>query len=157
MAPKNYPMTPTGKKKLEKELAHLKNQKQKELSEQIKEHRGYCDFSDNASFSQTLDQQVIVKERIASIEAILLNAVLIDPAEELASSVQLGSTVTFIELPEGVEETYTIVGTIEADPLANKISIDSPIGKKLLGSEKGAIVSIEVPVGEIRVKVLSVE
>lgn len=150
-------MTSSGREKLEEELVYLKNDKQKELSKQIKEYRGYCDFSDNASFSQTLDQQAIVNDRIALIEEMLLNAVLIASQDKQTAIVQLGSTVTFMELPDGAEERYTIVGTIEADPLANKISIDSPIGKGLLGSEKEDIVFIQIPFGEIRVKVLTIK
>lgn len=149
-------MTEIGKKKLEEELIYLKDEKQKELSEQIREHRGYCDFSDNASFSQTLDHQAIVKDRIATIEEMLLNGVFIDPQAEQTTIVRLGSTVTFMELPDNIEETYTIVSTIEADPLENKISIDSPIGKSLLGSEKEDVVLIQIPAGEIKVKVLNV-
>lgn len=150
-------MTEAGKKKVIEELSYLKDKKQKELSKQIKEHRGYCDFSDNVSFSQTLDQQTIVKDRIASIEEILSNVVLIGHKDEQTSIVRLGSTVTFIERPDGPEERYTIVGTIEADPHANKISIDSPVGKALLGSEKDDMVRIQIPSGEIQVKVLAIE
>lgn len=69
MISRKYPITVSGKKKLEEELLYLKEVKQKELNEQIKEHRGYCDFSDNASFGQTLDQQNIVQKRIAKIDA----------------------------------------------------------------------------------------
>lgn len=157
MHPQTYPLTEAGKKKLEEELAYLKNTKQKELSEQVKEHRGYCDFSDNASFSQTLDQQADVKARIVTIEQILLNAVLINPEDESPTIVKLGSTVTILELPNEIEETYTIVGTVEVDPLANKISSDSPIGKNLLGSKLGEIVLIDIPAGKIKVKVLAIK
>lgn len=157
MKAKNYPMTVAGKKKLEEELVYLKDVKQKELSKQIEEHRGYCDFSDNASFSQTVDQQAFVRDRIASIEEMLLNLVFITPENGETATVRLGHSVTFIELPNGTEETYTIVGTIEADPLANKISIDSPVGKSLLGSKKDDIVLIEIPAGEIKVKVLTIK
>lgn len=150
-------MTAAGKEKLTNELTYLKEVKQKELSKQIKEHRGYCDFSDNASFSQTLDQQATVKNRIASIEEMFLNAELIDSKEEQSTTVRLGSTVTFKELSDGIEETYTIVGTMEADPFANKLSIDSPIGKSLLDHEKGDVLSIQIPSGEIKVKLLAVK
>lgn len=152
----NYPMTRAGKEKLEEELTYLKNEKQKELNEQIKEHRNFCDFSDNASFSQTLDEEALLQKRIATIEKMLMHAEVIDPAEENDATVHLGSTVTFIELPEGPEETYTIVGSIEADPFTNKISIDSPIGRNLLGSEEGQKLSIDTPAGDLAVKVLDV-
>ena len=153
---KKYPITAAGKKKLEEELLYLKQEKQKELREQIKEHRGYCDFSDNASFTQTLDQQTIVQDRIAKIEEMLSNMEVINLKDEQTTVVRLGSTVTFMELPDGIKETYTMVGTIEADPLAKKISIDSPIGKGLLGSKKDDVIVIQIPSGEIQVKILDV-
>lgn len=149
-------MTKAGKENLEKELIYLKDKKQKELKEQVKEHRGYCDFSDNVSFSQTLEQQAIVKDRIATIQEMLQNSAIID-SKEKQTTIELGSTVTFMELPDGPKETYTIVGTIEADPLENKISIESPVGRSLLGSEKEEVISIEIPSGKIQVQVLAIK
>lgn len=149
-------MTKAGKENLEKELIYLKDKKQKELKEQVKEHRGSCDFSDNVSFSQTLEQQAIVKDRIASIQEMLQSSAIID-SKEKQTTIELGSTVTFMELPDGPKETYTIVGTIEADPLENKISIESPVGRSLLGSEKEEVISIEIPSGKIQVQVLAIK
>lgn len=157
MQPQTYPLTAAGKKKLKEELTYLKDVKQKELSEQIKEHRGYCDFSDNISFSQTLDQQANVRDRIADIEELLLNVALIQSEDEQTTVVRFGSTVTILELPNEIEQIYTIVGTVEADPLVNKISIDSPIGSNLIGSKIGEVVLINIPSGEIKVKVLAIK
>lgn len=151
-----YPMTPRGKKKLEKELAYLKEEKQKEIKEEIKHLRNFCDFSDNVSFGEMLDQQSLVKDRIMRIEEMLYNAELIHMNDEKASKVTVGSSVTFIKMPEGEEETYTIVGSIDADPIRHKISMDSPIGKSLLGSKIKDIISIEIPSGKIKVKVIDI-
>lgn len=153
---KSYPMTATGKEKLEKELAYLKEEKQKEINAEIKEQRGFCDFADNASYSQLLDEQALLNQRIASIQEMLMNVELIDTNNEKSSKVSIGNTVTFMELPDGLEETYTIVGAIEADPLNSKISMDSPIGQALLGGEKEDEVEIEIPSGAIQVKILSI-
>ena len=119
-----YPMTPIGKKKLEEELAYLKGERQKEINDEIKYLRSFCDFSDNTSFDEMLKQQALVKERIIKIEEMLHNAELINPKSEQTTTVTLGSSVTFIELPDGDEETYTIVGKADADPLQYKISTD---------------------------------
>ncbi len=153
---KSYPMTATGKEKLEKELAYLKEEKQKEINAEIKEQRGFCDFADTASYSQLLDEQALLNQRIASIQEMLMNVELIDTNNEKSSKVSIGNTVTFMELPDGLEETYTIVGAIEADPLNSKISMDSPIGQALLGGEKEDEVEIEIPSGAIQVKILSI-
>lgn len=151
----SYPMTEAGKKILEDELVYLKEEKQKEINTEMKEQRAFCDFSDNASFSQLLDKEALMKKRIATIEEMLLNAELIDSDKEETSAVRVGTTVKFMELPDGEEESYTIVGSIEADPLNNKISMDSPIGKSLLGSEKNDEVVIDIPSGKIKVKVIN--
>lgn len=77
MYDKKYPMTLTGKRKLEKELDYLKKEKQKEISDEIKYLRGFCDFSDDVSFSEMLKQQALLKERIREIENMLYNSELI--------------------------------------------------------------------------------
>lgn len=150
---KEYPMTPIGKRKLEEELVYLKENRQKEINNEIKHLRGFCDFSEDVSFSEMLDQQSLVKERIQTIEQMLYNAKLINPNDEHSSTVMFGSVVTFIELPNGEEETYIIVGEIDANPIENKISFESPIGKSLLGSRKGDEVLVETPVGKIKIKI----
>lgn len=152
-----YRLTPEGKNKLEEELTYLKNVKQKEVANQVKEHRGYCDFSENATFEQTLDQQTRIKERIAKIEEMLVNAKLIGSRAKENSEIQLGDTVTFMELPNGPIEKYTIVSSVEADPLNNKISGESPIGIELVGSKKGDEKQIEIPSGKINIKILNVQ
>ena len=103
-----------------------------------------------------LKQQALVKERIIKIEEMLHNAELINPKSEQTTTVTLGSSVTFIELPDGDEETYTIVGKADADPLQYKISTDSPIGESLLGSKINDKISIEIPSGKIKVKIVDI-
>ncbi len=151
-----YPMTPMGKKKLEEELAYLKEERQKEINDEIKYLRSFCDFADNTSFDEMLKQQALVKERIIEIEEMLHNAELINTNAEQTTTVMFGSIVTIIELPDGDEETYTIVGRAEADPLQHKISTDSPIGESLLGSKINDKISIEIPSGKIKVKIVDI-
>ena len=84
------------------------------------------------------------------------NAVIIENDENNVDVVSLGKKVTFIELPDGEEETYTIVGSAEADPFEGKISNDSPMAKSLLGQQKGTEVMVPTPGGEIKVKIVEV-
>ena len=151
-----YPMTDMGKKKLEEELSYLKGEKQREINDEIKYLRSFCDFSDNTSFNEMLKEQALVKERIIKIEDMLYNAEIIDPSVVQTSRVMLGTQVTIVEIPHGEEETYTIVGTSDADPIENKVSTESPIGKSLLGSKINDEVYIETPSGKIGVKILDI-
>ncbi len=85
------------------------------------------------------------------------NAKIIEEDEMNSDTVALGRSVTFIELPDGEEETYTIVGSAEADPFEGKISNDSPIAKSLLGRKVGDQVSVQTPGGEMSVRITSIK
>src|SRR5690625_7850393 len=106
---KKYPMTQAGKEKLEEELAYLKGKRRKELDHQIKVARGFCDFSEDVYFGEMMNERTALEERVKSLENMLYNAVLIRPEKE-TSVIMLGNSVTFVELPDVDEETYTIVG-----------------------------------------------
>jgi transcription elongation factor GreA len=98
-----------------------------------------------------------VEGRITTIENMIRNAKIIGSAELSSDTVSLGSSVTFVELPNGDEETYTIVGSAEADPFEGKISNDSPIAKSLLGRKIGDEVTAQTPGGEMKVKITSIK
>lgn len=150
-------MTRTGKERLEKELTYLKESRRKELEEQIKNARAFCDFSVDVSFREMMSERMTLEERIQSLENKLYNAVLIKPEEKTSSIITNGSSVTFIELPDGEEETYTIVGTADANPSEHKISSESPIAKSLLGYKVNDGAFIQTPGGEIKVKIVQVQ
>lgn len=141
---KVFPMTLDGKAKLENELQELKTVKRKEVVERIKIARSFGDLSENSEYDSAKDEQAFVEGRITTIENMIRNAQIIDAAEAHNGLVTLGNTVTFIELPDGEEETYTIVGSAEADPFEGKISNDSPIAKGLLGHKEGEEVTIQL-------------
>src|SRR5690554_6320243 len=149
-------MTLAGKEKLEKELEYLKTGKRKEVVERIKIARGFGDLSENSEYDSAKEEQAFVEGRISTIENMLRNAVIIEENEAEADIVTLGKSVTFIELPDGEEEEYTIVGSAEADPFEGKISNDSPIAKALLGHEVGQEVTVPTPAGEMQVIIVSV-
>ena len=153
---KSYYMTQEGKEKIEQELHILKTEKRKEVVERIKIARDFGDLSENSEYDSAKEEQAFVETRIAQLEKMLRNAVIIENDNNV-DVVSLGKKVTFMELPDGEEETYTIVGSAEADPFEGKISNDSPMAKSLLGHEKGTEVLVPTPGGEIKVKILEVQ
>lgn len=153
---KVYPMTLEGKEKLEEELEMLKTVKRKEIVERIKIARSFGDLSENSEYESAKDEQAFVEGKITSLENMIRFAEIIDNDNTDSSVVSLGRTVTFIELPDGEEEEYTIVGSAEADPLSGKISNDSPIARALLGRELDEEVAIDTPAGDMLVKIIKI-
>lgn len=154
---KKYPMTASGKKKLEEELEFLKTVKRKEVVERIKIARSYGDLSENSEYDSAKEDQAFVEGKISSLESMIRNSVIITENEANTDEVQLGKTVTFKELPNGDEETYTIVGSAEANPIEGLISNDSPIAKGLIGRSKGDEVKIVTPGGEMSVVIVEIK
>jgi transcription elongation factor GreA len=154
---KEYPMTREGKLKLEQELEYLKTVKRKEVVERIKIARSFGDLSENSEYDSAKEEQAFVEGRINTIETMIRNAKIIEDDELNSDTVTLGKTVTFVELPEGEEESYTIVGSAEADPFEGRISNDSPIAKSLLGCKVGDEVTVQTPGGEMSVRIVAVK
>ncbi|MFB6469364.1 transcription elongation factor GreA [Cytobacillus sp. Hz8] len=153
---KEFPMTLAGKEKLEQEFEYLKTVKRKEVVERIKIARSFGDLSENSEYDSAKEEQAFVEGRITTIENMIRNAKIIHE-DASGDTVSLGRSVTFIELPGGEEETYTIVGSAEADPFEGKISNDSPIAKSLMGKRVGDEVVVQTPGGEMNVKIISVK
>ncbi len=154
---KKFPMTASGKQKLEEELDYLKSVKRKEVVERIKIARSHGDLSENSEYDSAKEDQGFLEGKISSIESMIRNAVIITADELNTDEVRLGKTVTFKELPDGDEETYTIVGSAEANPIEGLISNDSPIAKGLIGRSKGDEVRIITPGGEMSVTILEIK
>lgn len=153
---KSFYMTNEGKEKLEQELHELKTVKRIEVVERIKIARDFGDLSENSEYDSAKEEQAFVETRIAQLEKMIRNAVIIEKDEDDSDVVTIGKTVTFIELPDGEEEAYTIVGSAEADPFEGKISNDSPIAKSLIGKEVGKEVMVPTPGGDIKVKITNI-
>lgn len=154
---KTYPMTQAGKEKLEQELEYLKTVRRKEVVERIKIARSFGDLSENSEYDAAKDEQAFVEGRVTQLENMIRNAVIIEENMENSSMVSLGKSVTFVELPDGDEETYTIVGSAEADPFEGKISNDSPIARNLIGKQVGDEVAVQTPGGDMRVRIVSIK
>ena len=151
-----YPIRKETKKELEKELAYLRDEKQGEIKDKIKYLRGFCDFSDNISFNESLEEQAQIRERIREIQDILQRSEIIEPSEQETKEVVIGSLVSFMEIPHGERESYSLVGKLDANPLKHNISIDSPIGRALLGKRVGDEVAIETPDGNIEIRIIDI-
>ena len=154
---KVFPMTQAGKDKLIQELEHLKSVKRKEVVERIKIARSFGDLSENSEYDSAKEEQAFVEGRITTLENMIRNAKIIEEGDTASDSVTLGRSVTFVELPDGDEETYTIVGSAEADPFEGKISNDSPIARSLIGKKVGDQVTVQTPGGEMSVRIISIK
>ena len=160
MAEKVISLTLEGKAKLEAELAELKSTKREEIAEKIKVARSYGDLSENSEYDEAKNEQAIVESRIATLEATLKNAVIVEDdavVSEDTDTIWLGNTVTVLEVETGDELVYDIVSSIEADPMNGKISDDSPLGKAILGHKAGETIEVEAPIGMLEYKILKVE
>jgi len=154
-------MTAEGKRKLEEELVKLETETRKEIVERIKIARDFGDLSENAEYDSAKEEQAFLEGRISTLKSMIRNAVIITEDETDNSVVSLGKTVTFVEIIDGKpasdEESYTIVGSAEADPMEFRISNESPIAKGLLGKAEGEEVAVQTPGGEMKVKILSIK
>lgn len=148
---KIYQITKDGKKELEKELLALKSRRG-EIAEKIADARGYGDLSENAEYDAAREDQGLVESRIAEIEDIVINAAVIKTSK--GSAVGLGSAV---DLKNGKKTiTYTVVGPVEANPLAGKISNESPIGLALFGKKVGDKAIVTTPKGDITYQIVAI-
>ncbi len=157
MAEKQYYMTLEGKANIENELNELKSVRRKEVVENIKIARSFGDLSENAEYDSAKEEQAMVEGRIAQLEEMLRNVAIISEEEKDISVVGIGTTVTFLSVEDNDEDTYTIVGSAEADPFTGKISNESPIAKSLMGHQVGDQVSVPAPGGEYAVKITSIK
>lgn len=149
---KMFKLTPEGVEELEKEKNELVSSRSA-IAERIKLAREFGDLSENAEYSAARQEQERSESRIAEIEHILLNTEIItEPTKK--DQVELGNRVV-LEGPSG-EKTFTIVGSVEADPLNGKVSNESPIGVSLMGKKVGEQVEIKTPADTLTYKIVAV-
>ncbi|MBP7058054.1 transcription elongation factor GreA [Candidatus Gracilibacteria bacterium] len=151
-------VTKEGLAKLKEELENLRNVKRKEVAERLKEAISYGDLSENSEYEEAKNEQAFVEGRITELEEKVKYARIIEEKGDQAT-VQLGSKVLIKNLSDkkSQEESYTIVGSTEADPLSHKISNESPVGAALLDRKKGDIIKVEVLGKVIEYEVLGLE
>ena len=152
---KLYKLTKQGLLDLQNEIERLKTEDRKRNLEALKDARAQGDLSENADYDAARDEQAQIESRIKEIEGILKNYEIIK--EDTSNKVNIGKTVV-IKVADMPEQTYTIVGSLEADPLRNKISNESPIGKGIIGYKKGNTVTIKTETGrDVKVKIIGVK
>ncbi len=154
---KKVVVTASGLKALEEELEMLKTVRRKEVSEKIRIARGYGDLSENSEYDEAKNEQAIVEARIADLEVMLKNVVILDESEIVKDVISLGSFVKVYDEEFEEELEYTIVGSTEADIDLGKISDESPVGKALIGKKVGEVAEAILPNGETaKFKVVSI-
>lgn len=150
-------LTEEGYENLEKELDHLINVKRREVAKRIKVAREFGDISENSEYDDAKNEQAFVEGRIKEIENMIRNARIVKDEDVNDETVNIGTTVKLKDVDSGEEFTYTIVGSAEADPLNNKISNQSPIGKSIIGHKVGDVVKVEVPSGITSYEILFIK
>lgn len=147
-------ITKENKEALEKELKELTGTKRKEIIAAIEYAKSLGDLSENAEYHSAREEQARLVERIATIEHILNNAVIVEPSG--TGVVSVGSVVTVLKKGDSNNRTLTIVGSEESDMVAGKLSYKSPLGSAVFGKKKGDTVTVETPKGLIEYEILSV-
>lgn len=150
---KNFATT-EGLENLKKELERLKSKKRPEIAERLKQAKEFGDLSENAEYFEAREEQIWVENRIAELEELIKNTVIIQKTSGM-NMVKIGSTVE--SLSEGAVKKFTIVGSNEANPGDGLISNESPLGKALLGCQIDDEIEIVVPKGKVRYKIISIQ
>ncbi|MCK0124825.1 transcription elongation factor GreA [Gelidibacter salicanalis] len=148
--------TPEGLKKLREELSHLKDVERPKASQAIGEARDKGDLSENAEYDAAKEAQGMLEMKISKLEEQLSNARIIDESQLDSSKVLVLSKVKIKNQSNGMEMNYTLVADGEADLASGKISVNSPIGKGLLGKSVGEVADIQVPNGILKFEILEI-
>jgi transcription elongation factor GreA len=149
-------LTQEGLDKLKKEIDHLRRVERPAISQQIAEARDKGDLSENAEYDAAKEAQGLLELKISKMEATLSDAVVIDASKLDTDKVLILSKVKLKNQNNGMEVEYTIVPETEADLKARRISVESPIGKGLLGKKLGEVADIQVPNGTVKFEIISI-
>lgn len=153
---KQIVMTESGLEKLKEELDFLKSVKRKEAAENVGIARSFGDLSENSEYDEAKNEQAKVEAQIAELEETIKHVTVISDSEIQTDSVRPGVTVGVLDMEYDEEDEFTIVNSHEVDSAARKISDQSPIGKALIGTKVGDIVTVEVPDGTAQFKILKI-
>jgi transcription elongation factor GreA len=148
-------LSPEGLAKLKSELENLKGPERQRIAEAILEAKSHGDLRENAMYHEAKLNQKRLEQRIAELEHTLNVAQVVDPTK--ATGAHLGNKVVLEDLEWGDQMTIELVGGFEADPLADKISITSPLGAAVLNANPGDEVEFDAPAGKKKYRVLAVD
>ena len=148
--------TPEGLKKLKEELAQLEQVERPRVSQEIADARDKGDLSENAEYHAAKEEQSLLETKIAKLKNVVARARIIDESQIDASKALIQSLVKIKNVANGMEFTYRLVADSESDVKGGKLSVNSPIGKGLLGKEVGDIAEIQVPAGVMKFEILDI-
>lgn len=149
-------LTKEAYKELEEKLAYLKSDGRVNVAEKIRVARSFGDISENSEYDAAREEEALLEQEIVQIEENLRNAKIITKTKGDTSKVGVGSTVEVLDMVYDEKMTVKIMGSIESDPTIGQISNESPMGKALIGREKGDVVEFLTPAGVQKYKVLSI-
>ena len=154
MDKKEIYLTEKGLDEIKKELDFLKLEKRPEVILALKEARAQGDLSENSEYGAARNEQALVESKIAELEKMVENAVVIKEVD--TDKVSIGTSVKIEYVDDGETDSYMVVGSKEADPFENKISNESPIAQAIMGKKIGDVVSVASPNGQYSVKILEI-
>ncbi|MHC0449122.1 MAG: transcription elongation factor GreA [Candidatus Lariskella arthropodorum] len=157
MQPDKFPITPSGYKKLETELQHLKVVERPAVINAIAEARAHGDLSENAEYTAAREKQGFIEAKILDLENQISRAMVIDISDFKGTQVKFGARVTLLDEESEAEIVYTLVGNYEANLNEGRISIDSPLAKALIGKNKGDNIEVTTPRGTKYYEIMLVE
>lgn len=149
-------LTRKGEEQLKAELDELKSVRRREVAEKIKVALSFGDLSENSEYDEAKNEQGMIESRIAEIEQVLAHSQVIDDEDISTERVGIGTTVRLLDMEMDEEMEFKIVGTKEADIDSGKMSDESPVGRAIMNREVGEEVTVEVPDGEMKMKILEI-
>ena len=153
---KQYKMTKEKYDELVKELEYMKTVREKEVADQVKEARSFGDLSENSEYDEAKNEQGKLYSRIAEVENILANHIIIEDSDLMPSEVVTGCKRKVEDMEFGDVEEFYIVGSQEAKPIEGRISDESPFGMGMLGKKVGEIAVVDAPAGQQKYKILEI-
>ncbi|NLG66746.1 MAG: transcription elongation factor GreA [Actinobacteria bacterium] len=156
MSQKDVILTADGLKKLQDEIDYLSTTKREEVAQRIKEAREFGDITENSEYDDAKNEQAMLEHRISQLEEKLRRARVVKTSEISTDRVQLGVTVTLKDLEDEEVCSYQLVGSAEADPIAGRVSNESPLGQSIMGRRTGDVVMVPAPGGQRRFEILDI-
>jgi len=150
-------LTPEGLQRLKEEIEFLSSVKRDEVADRIRAARDFGDISENSEYEDAKNEQAMLEARIYALEERLRSAIVIDSDSISTETVGVGTKATLQDMQTGDVVEYSIVGSAEADPAALKLSNESPVGRAIIGHKPGDKVTVIVPRGSKKFKVLAIE
>jgi transcription elongation factor GreA len=157
LADREIMLTPEGYRRLKEEIEYLSTKKREEVADRIKESRYFGDISENSEYDDAKNEQAMLEQRIYKLSDTLRSAIVIDSDSVSTDAVGVGTKVTLQDVGKGDVLQYALVGSAEADPGDHKLSNESPVGRAIMGTKPGDIVTVSVPKGKTKLKIIAID